>query len=123
VGCGDEILEHAIAATGPIMKQSHLHRFGFTGGDNREEARENDSTTQPKCVAPRFSRSRMPRAISLRKTSRASSSTSPCPRPSRSSSTMPSSFACDARVTIPALVAAARRAPLSQRSLSREDKI
>ena len=46
--CCSEKLEHAVAATGPIMKQSDLHRFGFTGGDNRKEARENDSATQPK---------------------------------------------------------------------------
>ena len=72
----------------------------------------------------RFPRSAdaIPRAISVGKPTRASNSRSSSPRPSRCSSTMPSSFASDARVTIPVLVAAARRAPLSQRSLSREDR-
>jgi hypothetical protein len=41
-----EFLEHAVAATGPIMKQSDLRRW-FTSG-KQKEAPENDSATAAK---------------------------------------------------------------------------
>jgi hypothetical protein len=117
--CREEILELAIAATGPSMGQTDLRGFGFTGGDHRIAAPENDSTPKPKCVAPRFSRSAA---------SNAARDLAPENGPGRQARPllarvllaalpmMPSSFASDARVTIPAPVAAARRAPASQGS-------